>query len=208
MGHKGALGKPPSYWRQHVHALIVCLICLAIPGYQQCSCKKDQSNGHGLGVLHLNDTHLEQQSQCAFSTTKSSRSSFFPLGVECIDRGHFSRSCEILTWFLHTIHPSSLEMHALTRIVLRSAFFLTSIASAIEHLVLGLPVSAVAKLMTCISTRTCPVATTCTSFSMLWSPSTTGRVYLLLPPGWCPRITQSRMDCTWLSGPRQVANLA
>ena len=35
VGHKGALGKPPTYWRQHVQALIVCLICLAIPGHQK-----------------------------------------------------------------------------------------------------------------------------------------------------------------------------
>ena len=41
IGHKGALGMPPSYWRQHVQALITCLIYLAIPSHQKCSCNKD-----------------------------------------------------------------------------------------------------------------------------------------------------------------------
>ena len=41
IGHKGALGMPPSYWRQHLQALITCFICLAIPGHQKHSCNKD-----------------------------------------------------------------------------------------------------------------------------------------------------------------------
>ena len=40
--HKGALGVPPSYWRQHLQALITCLICLAIPGHQKHSCSRDR----------------------------------------------------------------------------------------------------------------------------------------------------------------------
>ena len=50
MGHKVALEVPPSYWRQHLQALITCLICLAISG------------NHGLDVLHLNGTCSRQQS--------------------------------------------------------------------------------------------------------------------------------------------------
>ena len=42
IGHKGALGEPPSYWRQCLQALITCLICLAIPGHQKCSCNKER----------------------------------------------------------------------------------------------------------------------------------------------------------------------
>ena len=42
MGHKGALGEPPSYWRQHMQALIDCLIWLAIPGHQKHSHSKDK----------------------------------------------------------------------------------------------------------------------------------------------------------------------
>ena len=34
VGHKGALGKPPLLWRQHVQALMDCLIWLTIPGHQ------------------------------------------------------------------------------------------------------------------------------------------------------------------------------
>ena len=41
IGHKGALGVPPSNWRQCLQALITCLICLAIPGHQKHSCNKD-----------------------------------------------------------------------------------------------------------------------------------------------------------------------
>ena len=37
-GHKGALGKSPSYWRQCVQVLIDCLIWLTIPGHQKHSC--------------------------------------------------------------------------------------------------------------------------------------------------------------------------
>ena len=60
MGHKGALGVLPSYWRQHLQPLITCLICLAIPGPQKHSCNRERY-GHSLGALHLNDIHLGQQ---------------------------------------------------------------------------------------------------------------------------------------------------
>ena len=40
-GHKGALGVPPSNWRQCLQVLITCLICLAIPGHQKHSCNND-----------------------------------------------------------------------------------------------------------------------------------------------------------------------
>ena len=60
---------------------------------------------------------------------------------------------------------------------------------------------AVAQLGTGISTKTHPAAT-CTSFSMLWSPSTmAGSSPSAL---WvAPKVTPSRMDCT-ASRPRQV----
>ena len=60
MGCKGALGKPPSYWRQYVQALIDCLTWLAIPGHQKHSCSKDKVWSWP-GVWHLDDTHSEQQ---------------------------------------------------------------------------------------------------------------------------------------------------
>ena len=43
IGHKGALGVLPSYWRQCLQASITCLICLAIPGHQKCSCNRERA---------------------------------------------------------------------------------------------------------------------------------------------------------------------
>ena len=73
MAHKGAFGKPPSYWRHCVQALIICLICLAIPIHQKHSCSKDKvwsqpwcpaSQWHPFRVAI----------RCTFGTTKSNRS--------------------------------------------------------------------------------------------------------------------------------------
>ena len=86
IGHKGALGVPPSYWRKYLQALIMCLICLAIPGYQKHSCNKDSvwswpwcptSWWHPFKVAV----------QCTIGTTKSNRSSFSPWAWST-DRGH------------------------------------------------------------------------------------------------------------------------
>ena len=102
-------------------------------------------------------------------------------------------------WFLHTIWPSSLEACS-PRSVPRSVVFW-----APNQFSMALRTRssfwAAAQSVMCISTCTHP-AVTCTSFSTLWSPSTTEGLW---PSAlWAiPRVTPSRMDCT-ASGPRWV----
>ena len=77
IGHKRALGVPPSNWRQCLQALITYLICLAILGHQKHSCNKDSvwswswcpaSWWHPFKVAVW----------CVFGTMKSNRSTFSP----------------------------------------------------------------------------------------------------------------------------------
>ena len=56
-GHQGALGVPPLHWRQHLQALITCLICLAILATKNALVTR-RGCGHSIGVLHLGGTHL------------------------------------------------------------------------------------------------------------------------------------------------------
>ena len=58
MQHKGALGKLPSCWRQHVQALRDCFTWLAYLVTKSVLVVRTRY-GHGLGVWHLNDTHSE-----------------------------------------------------------------------------------------------------------------------------------------------------
>ena len=169
---------PPSHWRQCVQALITCLICLAIASHQKHSCNKDgvqswpwcaTSRWHPFKVAVW----------CTFSTTKSNRPSFSPLGME-----HRYRSSwrTIKFWqFLHTIWPSSLEACSL-RSVLRPVFFLASNQCSSIASSLGSSLWAADQSVTCISTRTCP-AVTCASFSFSWSPSTMAGVFSFGPLG-------------------------
>ena len=98
MGCKGALRKPPSYWRQHVQAIIDCLIWLAIPGHQKYSCSKKHSCSKdkvqswpwcpGISMTPIQSSNP----MCTFRTMKSNRSPFSPLGMACIGRGHSGES--------------------------------------------------------------------------------------------------------------------
>ena len=101
--------------------------------------------------------------------------------------------------FLHTIQPSLLEACS-SRSVLRSVFFWAPNQFNMAFRTRS-SFWAVVQPVICISTCTHPVAT-CTSFSTLWSPSTTEGLWPSVL--WAiPRVTPSRMDCT-ASGSRQV----
>ena len=193
MGHKEALGKPPSCWKQCMQALIDCLICLAIPGYKKHSCNKDKVWSWPWCLASWWHP-FRAAIWYAFGTRKSNRSSFSPLGI---DRGHSGESWNSddsstpfnpLCW-KHALQGVSSDWSCSG-----------SLTSSAWHLGLGL-LWAVAQLVICISACTCPAAT-CTSFSILWSPSTTEGSW---PSAlWAiPRVTPSRMDCT-ASGPRGV----
>ena len=90
---------PPSYWRQHLQALITCLICLAIPGHQKCSCSRERvwlqpwcpaSQWHPFRAAV----------RCTLGTTKSNRSSFSPFGGGAQIEGT-SKGSEILVLSPH-----------------------------------------------------------------------------------------------------------
>ena len=102
-------------------------------------------------------------------------------------------------WFFHTIWPSSLEACS-PRTVLRSVFFWVPNQFSMAFRT-GYSFWAVAQLVTCILTCTCP-AVVCTSFSILWSPSSTEGSWPSALSA-IPNVTPTRTDCTAL-GPRQV----
>ena len=196
MGHKGAFGKPPSYWRQCVQTLIVCLICLAIPGHQKCSCSKGRVWSQPWCPTSW--WHPSRAAVwCAFGTMKSSRSSFSPLDVEHKERAFWR---VVKFWqFLHTTWPSLLEACS-PMSVLRSVFFWAPSQFNMAFRT-GSSFWAAAQSVMCISTCTHPVVT-CTSYSTLWSPSTIEGSWLSAL--WAiPKATPSRMDFM-ASGSRQV----
>ena len=90
MGHKGAFGEPPSYWRQHVQALIDCFIWLTIPGHQNILVVRI-GYSHSLGVLHLYDTHSKWQSNVPLAPRRVV-DPHSPLWAWSIDRGHSGES--------------------------------------------------------------------------------------------------------------------
>ena len=128
-----------------------CCIWVVIPGHQKCSCNKDKvwsqpwcpaSWWHPFRVAI----------QCTFGTTKSSKSSFLPLGIEC----RYKAFWWILTFwqFLKTSQPSSLEACS-PKSVFRSVFFWASNQSNTVFST-GSSLCVLAQSVMCISTNIHP----------------------------------------------------
>ena len=86
IGCRGALDKPPSCCKLCMQVLMDCHIWLVIPSHQKHSCNRDRVQLQPwcpASLWHL----FRVATQCAFGTTKSSRSSFLPLGIECTGIG-------------------------------------------------------------------------------------------------------------------------
>ena len=121
IGCRGPLDKLPSCCKQCT-VLMDCHIWLVIPGHQKCSCNRDRAWSQPwcpASLWHL----FRVATQCAFGTTKSSNSSFSPLGIECRYRAFW---WIVKFWQCHRIsQPSSLEACSPKR-VFRSVLFLAS----------------------------------------------------------------------------------
>ena len=121
IGHKGALGVQPSYWRQHLQALITCLICLATPGHQKCSCNRERVQSWPWCPASQWHPCVKQQFD-ALWVQRIVTDPHSPLLGWSASRGYLRR--EVKFWqFLHTIQPSLLIILS-PRSFLRSAFFL------------------------------------------------------------------------------------
>ena len=173
-----------------------CLIWLAIPGHQKCSCNRDRVWSWPWCPASLWHP-FRAATQCTLGTMQSSKSLFFPLGTEHRYRAFwriikFWQFCKI-SW------PSSLEAWS-PMSVFRSVFFLASNRSK-TTLSTKSSLWASTQSVTCIWTNTHPAAT-CTSFPTPWSPSTTtGSWHSAL---WvAPRVIPSRTDLI-MSGSRWV----
>ena len=196
IGCRGALDKLPSCCKQCTHVLMDCHIWQVISGHQKCSCNRDRVWSWPWCPASLWNP-FRMVTQCTSGTTKSSRSSFSPLGIEHRYRAFWwiMKFCQFhkISW------PSSLEACSL-KSVFKSVFFWASNQSR-TALSTESSLWASAQSVTCSWTNTHPVAA-CTSFSIPWSPSTMAESWLSAL--WAaPRVIPSRTDHT-MSGLRWV----
>ena len=196
IGHRGALKKLPSCCKQCVQVLMDCHIWLVIPSHQKHSCNRDSVWSQPwcpASLWHL----FRVATWCAFWTTKSRRSLFSPLGIECRYRAFWwiVKFCQ----FHKISQPSSLEACS-PKSVFRPVFSWAPSQSK-TALSTGSSLWAPAQSVTCIWTDTHP-AVTQTSCSKSWSP-------LAMVGSWtstqcaAPRFIPLRTDLT-VSGLRQV----
>ena len=122
IGCKGTMAKLPSCCKQCVQVLMDCCIWLLIPGHQKHSSSKDGAQSQPW--CPASQWHpFRAVTQCTLGTTKSSKSSFSPLGIEYGYRAFWW--IMKFWWFLKTSWPSSLEVCS-PKSGFRSVFFWTS----------------------------------------------------------------------------------
>ena len=195
IGCRGALDKPPSCCKQKqcTQVLMDCHIWLVIPGHTKCSCNRDRVWSQPWCPASLWHP-FRAVTQCTFGTTKSRRSSFLPLGIECRYRAFWwiVKFC----WFHKISQPSSLEACSPIS-VFRSVFVWASNQSR-TALSIGSSLVASAQSVMCIWTDMCP-AVTWTSCSKSWSPSAMVGSWTSV---WCaaPRVIpiEDGSHCVWV----------
>ena len=119
IGCRGALDKLPLCCKQCTQVLMDYCIWLVIPSHQKHSCNRDRVQSwpwYPISLWHP----FRVVTQCTFGTTKSRRSSFSPLGIECRYRAFWwiMKFCQFhkISW------PSSLEA-CCPKSVFSSVFF-------------------------------------------------------------------------------------
>ena len=195
------LGKLPSCCKHHTQDLMDCCIWLTIPGHQKHYHNKDKVWSWPWWPTSLWQP-FKVVTWWALGTTKSRRSSFLSLGIECRYRApwwimKFCQSCRI-SW------PSSLEA-CCARSAFKSVFF-CAFSKSRTWPNIGSPLWALAQSVTCICTSAQPVAT-CTSCSKQWSPLTMAGSQTSAQCA-APIDTPSRIDLTVLGSSQVVTQLS